>query len=246
MAGAELGGVVGALVASIIGAECGKFVQKTTPIDLVITPAVTLCAGIGVAYAIAPILVKFMENLGQLIDWAMMLSPIMMSVVIAIIMGMLLTLTISSAAIAISLSLSGLSAGAATVGCAAQMIGFAVMSYRDNGILGVVAQGLGTSMLQMPNILKNPKIWLPPTLAGAVLTPFATVIFDMTNVPFGAGMGTSGFVGQVGTLNAMGTNFHVIGLILLFHIVLPAILTLLFAKIMRAQGMIKDGDLTLP
>lgn len=246
LVGAELGGVVGALVASVIGAELGKFVHKTTPVDIIITPAITLCAGMSAAYAIAPAIASLMTSLGQFIGWAMELSPILMSIIIAITMGALLTLPISSAAIAISLGLSGLSAGAATVGCAAQMIGFAVMSYRDNGISGVVAQGLGTSMLQMPNILKNPKVWLPPTLAGAVLAPFATVIFGMTNIPIGAGMGTSGLVGQVGTLDAMGVSIYTIGLIALFHVVLPAILTLIFAKVMRSRGMIKDGDLKLP
>lgn len=244
--GSELGGVVGAFVASVIGAELGKFVHKITPIDIIITPAITLCTGIAMAYAVAPLIANLMTNLGAFINWTMALSPLLMSIVIAVTMGLFLTLPISSAAIAISLGLSGLSAGAATVGCAAQMIGFAVMSYKDNGISGAIAQGLGTSMLQMPNIIKNPKVWLPPTLAGATLAPFATMIFGMTNIPIGAGMGTSGLVGQVATLNAMGTSINTLILIGLFHIVLPAILTLLFAKVLRHKGMIKDGDLKLP
>lgn len=244
--GAEMGGVVGALVAGIIGVECGKFLHKTTPIDIIITPATTLMAGMATAYALAPAIASLMSSLGELISWAMALSPIMMSIIIAVVMGMLLTLPISSAAIAISLELSGLSAGAATIGCAAQMVGFAAMSYRVNGISGVVSQGLGTSMIQMPNILKNPKIWLPPTLAGAILAPIATGIFGMTNIPVGAGMGTSGLVGQVGTLEAMGMSIHTLTLIIAFHVILPAILTMIFAKILQSRGLIKPQDLKLP
>lgn len=244
--GAEMGGVVGALVAGIIGVECGKFLHKTTPIDIIITPATTLMAGMATAYALAPAIASLMSSLGELISWAMALSPIMMSIIIAVVMGMLLTLPISSAAIAISLELSGLSAGAATIGCAAQMVGFAAMSYRVNGISGVVSQGLGTSMIQMPNILKNPKIWLPPTLAGAILAPIATGIFGMTNIPVGAGMGTSGLVGQVGTLEAMGMSIHTLMLIIAFHVILPAILTMIFAKILQSRGLIKPQDLKLP
>lgn len=244
--GAEMGGVVGALVAGIIGVECGKFLHKTTPIDIIITPATTLMAGMATAYALAPAIASLMSSLGELISWAMALSPIMMSIIISVVMGMLLTLPISSAAIAISLELSGLSAGAATIGCAAQMVGFAAMSYRVNGISGVVSQGLGTSMIQMPNILKNPKIWLPPTLAGAVLAPIATGIFGMTNIPVGAGMGTSGLVGQVGTLEAMGMSIHTLMLIIAFHVILPAILTMIFAKILQSRGLIKPQDLKLP
>lgn len=244
--GAEMGGVVGALVAGIIGVECGKFLHKTTPIDIIITPATTLMTGMATTYALAPAIASLMSSLGELISWAMALSPIMMSIIIAVVMGMLLTLPISSAAIAISLELSGLSAGAATIGCAAQMVGFAAMSYRVNGISGVVSQGLGTSMIQMPNILKNPKIWLPPTLAGAILAPIATGIFGMTNIPVGAGMGTSGLVGQVGTLEAMGMSIHTLTLIIAFHVILPAILTMIFAKILQSRGLIKPQDLKLP
>ncbi|MDO4440718.1 MAG: PTS sugar transporter subunit IIC [Moraxella sp.] len=245
LVGAELGGVVGALVAAIVGAEIGKLFHKTTPIDIIITPTITLIAGMATAHLIAPTISSLMVSLGDFISWSMALSPIVMSIVIAIAMGMLLTLPISSAAIAISLGLSDLAAGAATVGCAAQMVGFAVMSHRDNGISGVISQGLGTSMIQMPNILKNPYIWLPPTLTGAILAPIATVIFGMSNIPIGAGMGTSGLVGQVGTLEAMGASIPTLVLIVLFHFILPAVLTLIIARIMRAKGLIKDGDLTL-
>lgn len=244
-AGASLGGPVGAFVAALIGAEFGKFVHRTTPLDIIVTPVTTLIVGMAVAGFVSPLIAELMTSLGQFIMWAVELSPIIMSIVVAVAMGLILTLPISSAAIAISLGLGGLAAGAATVGCAAQMIGFAVMSYRDNGMGGAVACGLGTSMIQMPNILKNPKIWLPPTLAGAILAPFATAMFGMTNIPSGAGMGTSGLVGQIGTLDAMGASLSTWGLIIVFHVLLPALLTWIFAKVMRAKGWIKDGDLAL-
>lgn len=245
LAGAVMGGPVGAFVAAIIGAECGKFVSRTTPVDIIITPSVTLITGMGTATVVSPAISQLMTSLGAFIMWAVELSPIIMSIVVAVAMGLMLTLPISSAAIAISMGLSGLAAGAATVGCAAQMMGFAVMSYRDNGIGGAIACGLGTSMLQMPNILKNLKIWLPPTLAGALLAPFATAYFGMTNIPSGAGMGTSGLVGQIGALEAMGTSGTNLVLIIAFHIILPALLTLIIAQLFYKQGWIKKGDLAL-
>ncbi len=244
-AGAAMGGPVGAFVAALIGAEFGKFVHRTTPLDIIVTPATTLIVGMAVAAFISPAIEQMMVSLGEFIMWAVELSPIVMSIVVAVAMGLILTLPISSAAIAISLGLGGLAAGAATVGCAAQMIGFAVMSYRDNGIGGAMACGLGTSMIQMPNILKNLKIWLPPTLSGALLAPFATAVFGMTNIPSGAGMGTSGLVGQIGTLDAMGATLGTWGLIVAFHLLLPALLTWLIAQIFYKKGWIKTGDLRL-
>ncbi|OOR89617.1 PTS sugar transporter subunit IID [Moraxella caviae] len=244
LAGASAGGVVGAFVAAAVGAEFGKLLHKITPIDIIITPAATLIAGLLSAQFFAPIIAAIMASLGEFIMWAVELQPIVMSVIVAVVMGMVLTLPISSAALAISLSLGGVAAGAATIGCAAQMVGFAVMGWRDNGVAGVLSNGLGTSMLQMPNIIKNPKIWIPPTLSGALLAPFGA-LFGMANVPSGAGMGTSGLVGQVGTLEAMGASAQTLVLIGLFHIVLPAILTLIFAHFMRKKGWIKTGDLRL-
>ncbi len=243
--GANLGGAIGAFVAVLIGAELGKLVHRTTPLDIIITPATTLLAGMATAHLVSPIIANLMTSLGQFIVWAVDLSPIFMSMVVAVVMGLILTLPISSAAIAISLGLGGLAAGATTVGCAAQMIGFAVMSYKDNGIGTAVACGLGTSMIQMPNILKNPKIWLPPTLTGAILAPFATAVFGMTNIPIGAGMGTSGLVGQISTLEAMGANATTWGLIIAFHFVLPALLTYLIAQVFYKYRWIKQGDLSL-
>lgn len=245
LTGAALGGPVGCFIAVAIGTEIGKLVSKTTPIDIIVTPAATLITGMAAAQFIGPIIAAAMNEAGALIMWAVELQPIWMSVIVAVLMGMILTLPISSAAIAIALSLSGLAAGAATVGCCAQMVGFAVMGFKENRWSGLLSQGLGTSMLQMPNIVKNPLIWIPPTLSGAILGPIATVGFQMSNIPSGAGMGTSGLVGQVGTINAMGNAPSVWLAIGLLHFVLPAVLTLIIAAFMRKKGWIKDGDLKL-
>ncbi|MBQ9881114.1 MAG: PTS sugar transporter subunit IIC, partial [Synergistes sp.] len=164
---------------------------------------------------------------------------------VSAIMGMILTLPISSAAIAVALKLSGLAAGAAAVGCSTQMIGFAVMSFRENGLSGLLSQGLGTSMLQMPNIVRHPVIWVPPTLASLILGPVSTLVFRMTNVPSGAGMGTSGLVGQFGAIEAMGASTGVLIQIALMHFILPAVVTLIIAEIMRKAGLIKGSDLKL-
>ena len=244
-AGAALGGPVGCFIAAAVGAECGKLVSKTTPVDIIATPAVTLMAGVAVAQFIGPAIAAMMTEIGALIMWAVELQPLLMGMVVAVLMGIILTLPISSAAIAIALSLSGLAAGAATVGCCAQMVGFAVMSFKENRWAGLLSQGLGTSMLQMPNIVKNPKIWIPPIVASAVLGPVATLGFKMSNIPSGAGMGTSGLVGQVGTINAMGNAPSVWLAIGLLHFVLPALITWVVAMLLRKKGWIKDGDLKL-
>ena len=244
-AGAALGGPVGCFIAAAVGAECGKLVSKTTPVDIIVTPAVTLMAGVAVAQFIGPAIAAMMTEIGALIMWAVELQPLLMGMVVAVLMGIILTLPISSAAIAIALSLSGLAAGAATVGCCAQMVGFAVMSFKENRWAGLLSQGLGTSMLQMPNIVKNPKIWIPPIVASAVLGPVATLGFKMSNIPSGAGMGTSGLVGQVGTINAMGNAPAVWLAIGLLHFVLPALITLAVAMLLRKKGWIKEGDLKL-
>ncbi|MBV7440082.1 PTS sugar transporter subunit IIC [Weeksellaceae bacterium TAE3-ERU29] len=245
LSGASLGGPVGCFVAVLFATEIGKIVSKTTPVDIIITPAVTLFVGLGIAQFTGPYIQSGMEQVGAFIEWAVDLQPFLMGIIVAVIMGILLTLPISSAAIAIALSLSGISAGAATVGCCAQMIGFAVMSYRENGWGGFISQGLGTSMLQLSNIVKNPKIWIPPIIASAILGPIATIGFKMLNVPSGAGMGTSGFVGQIGTLEAMGNSSKVFLAIGLLHFVAPAIICLLICEGMRKIGWIKWGDLKL-
>ena len=242
-AGAELGGPVGAFLAAVIGAECGKLISKETKLDIVLTPMVVIITGGLMAKFVGPGINSFMKYLGQVIMRATELQPVPMGVIVSTLMGMALTLPISSAAIGLMLKLSGLAAGAATVGCSAQMVGFAVMSYRENGVGGLVSQGLGTSMLQMPNIVNNPYVWIPPTLSGALLGPLATTVFKMKNIPIGSGMGTAGLVGQFGTIEAMGSNPLLA--ILLLHFLLPAILTLIFAELMRKWGLIKENDLLL-
>lgn len=236
---------IGAFVAVIVAAECGKFVHRTTPLDIIVTPLTTLLTGAIIAHTLSPLISSALMGVSDIITWAMGLSPIIMSMVVAVVMGVLLTLPISSTAIAISVGLSGLGAGAATVGCAAHMIGFAVMSHKDNGIGTTIACGLGTSMIQLPNLVKNPKLWLPPILTGAILAPFATVIFGMQNIPSGAGMGTSGLVGQIGTLDAMGASVHVWVLIGMFHFILPAVLCWLIYRLFIKMTWIKYGDLRL-
>lgn len=245
MAGAKLGGPAGCFVAAVIGAELGKMVSKETKVDIIVTPAVTIIVGVLVGQLVGPGIKVIMDSLGQMIMVATELQPIPMGIFVSVVMGMVLTLPISSAALAIMLGLGGLAGGAATVGCCAQMVGFAVASYRENGWGGLISQGLGTSMLQVPNIVRNPLIWIPPTLAAAIIGPLATTILPMLNNPAGSGMGTSGLVGQFGTIAVMGTGTMVWVKIALLHFILPAILTLFFAEIMRKKGWIKPGDMKL-
>lgn len=239
----RIGEPVGALVAALAGAEVGKRVAGKTKVDIILVPVTTIVAGGLVGEFIGPGVSLFMKTLGAIINEATRLHPIPMGIIVSTLMGMILTLPISSAAIAISLGLSGLAAGAATVGCSTQMIGFAIASYRDNGIGGLFAQGLGTSMLQVPNIIRNPRIWIPPTAASALLGPLATRVFHMENIPTGAGMGTSGLVGQIGTIAAMGASAW--PKILLLHFLLPGILTWAIALVLRRTGWIKPGDMRL-
>ena len=247
--GNELGGPVGAFVATIFAVEIGKIVSKETKIDILVTPAVTILVGVLVAQFTGPAVSVFMTTFGNLIMEATEMQPIFMGALIAVLVGIALTLPISSAAICIMLDLSGLAGGAATVGCCCQMVGFAVMSYKENGIGGLFAQGIGTSMLQMPNIIKNWKIWIPPTLASAIIGPLSTTLFKMENIPIGSGMGTCGFVGQFGTVTAMeaagkGGSMMWLG-ILLLNFILPAIITLIIAKFMRSKNLIRPDDLKL-
>ena len=245
MAGAKLGGPAGCFVAAVIGAEFGKLVSKETKVDIIITPMVTIITGVATGVFIGPTINTMMVALGALIMKATELQPIPMGLLVSVLMGLILTAPISSAAVAMMLKLGGLAAGAATVGCAAQMVGFAVASYRENGWGGLVSQGLGTSMLQVPNIVRNPRILIPPTLAGAILGPVATTIWPMTNIPAGAGMGTSGLVGQFGTFEAMGMTGGVMFKVVMLHFILPAILTILISEYMRKTGWIKYGDMKL-
>ncbi|WP_283153862.1 PTS transporter subunit IIC [Guptibacillus hwajinpoensis] len=244
-AGAELGGPAGSYAAAIIAAEAGKLVSKSTKLDIIVTPLITIFAGYGTAALIGPGIQTLLTNFGSLIMWATEQRPIIMGIIVAVLMGLALTAPISSAAIAIMLGLEGIAAGAATIGCAAQMVGFAVSSYRENGVGGIVAQGIGTSMLQVANIVRNPWVLLPPTLAGAILAPIGSGWLLMLNNPSGAGMGTSGFVGQIMTLNVMGTGGNIWTAILLLHFIGPAIISLLISEVMRKKGLIRLGDMKI-
>ena len=239
------GGPAGAFVAVALGAEFGKMVSKETKVDILVTPAVTLIMGGIGAKLIGPAIGWCMLKLGDLIMTATEWQPFVFGIVISVVVGLALTAPISSAALCIMLDLSGLAAGAATVGCCAQMVGFAVASYKENGVGGLVAQGLVTSMLQISNIIKNPWILLPATLAGAIVGPISTCLLKMTNIPVGAGMGTSGLVGQIGTFTDMGFTLDTLWKVLLIQIVLPAVLTILIDQVLRRTGKIKDGDYKL-
>ncbi len=243
--GAAAGGPAGAFIAAVVGAEFGKAVAGETKVDIIVTPVTTIVAGLAAGFFAGPGINRIMVGFGALIMRATELQPVPMGILVAVMMGLALTAPISSAALAMMLQLGGLAAGAATVGCAAQMVGFAVASYRENGMGGLISQGLGTSMLQIPNIVKNPRILIPPTLAAAILGPFATTVFKMENIPAGAGMGTSGLVGQFGTIDAMGSGGTVVTGILLLHFLLPAALSLAIAEYMRGKKWIKFGDMKL-
>ncbi|HOE56231.1 MAG TPA: PTS sugar transporter subunit IIC [Bacillota bacterium] len=238
-----IGEPVGALFAALIGAEAGKLIHGKTKLNIILVPAVTIIIGGLASVFISPFMSSLMTALGQMVNYATELQPVPMGILVSTIMGMVLTLPISSAALAISLKLDGLAAGAATVGCCAQMIGFAVASYRENKLGGLVAQGIGTSMLQVPNIVKNPLIWIPPTIASAVLGPIASAVFKMRNNAVGAGMGTSGLVGQFATIETMGTAS--LPLILVLHFLAPAAITIIVSKYMRKKNWIKFGDMKL-
>lgn len=243
--GAELGGPAGSYVTALLAIEFGKIVYKETRVDIIVTPLVTIVVGFMTGKFIGPPINTFMLGFGEVINWSTMQRPFMMGILVAVLMGIALTAPISSAAIAIMLSLDGLAAGAATIGCAAQMIGFATSSYRENGFGGFLAMGIGTSMLQVANILKKPIILLPPTIAGAVLAPFATVWLGLTNNASGAGMGTSGFVGQIMTFESMGFSMNIFWSILILHVIAPAVISLLLSEWFRRRGWIKFGDMKI-
>ena len=246
IAGNELGGPVGALVATIVATELGKIVSKETRVDILVTPGVTIISGVLIAQFAGPGVSRFMTLFGNMVKTATEMQPFFMGILVSALIGIALTLPISSAAICIMLSLDGIAGGAATAGCCAQMVGFAVLSFRENGWGGLFAQGLGTSMLQMGNIVKNPRIWIAPTLASMVTGPISTLVFRLENIPAGSGMGTCGLVGPIGIYTAMpegGLNMW-LG-ILLICFLLPAVLTLAFGSVLRRTGWIKEGDLKL-
>ncbi len=244
-----LGDPLSAFLAAITVVYIGKLVSGKTKVDILVTPFCCILCGATVGLLFGPPISSFMSWLGQIIQWATEQAPFTMGIVISVLMGIILTLPISSAALGVMLGLSGTAAGAATVGCCANMIGFAVASFRENKWNGLLAQGLGTSMIQISNIVKKPVIWLPAIITSAILGPVSTMVFKMTNNPIGSGMGTSGLVGQINTYQTMveqgNGKGYVIFLIILMQIVLPAILSLIISEIMRKMKWIKDGDMKL-
>ena len=251
------GGPLAVLFVAIVAAEVGKAVSKETKIDILVTPIVTVLVGVGFAALIAAPVGTAASAVGQAIMWATELQPFFMGIIVSVVIGVALTLPISSAAICAALGLTGLAGGAAVAGCCAQMVGFAVMSFRENRWGGLAAQGIGTSMLQMGNIVRNPRIWIPPTVASAITGPIGTCIFrmEMNGAPVSSGMGTCGLVGQIGVYTgwvndiAAGVKTAITGMdwlgLVLISFVLPAVLTWLIAIPLRRCGWIKDGDLKL-
>jgi uncharacterized membrane protein len=247
--GYEAGGPVGAYLAVIIGAEIGSLISRRTPVDIILTPLVTIIAGgLFARYCCSPIN-DFMLYLGEVINKATMLSPFMMGIAVSVLVGCALTLPISSVAICVMLGIDGLAAGAATVGCCAQMVGFAVTSFKDNGMGGLLSQGLGTSMLQIGNIVRRPAIWIAPTLTAAILGPVSTVWLQMTNNALGAGMGTSGLVGPLATFATMTEAGAAAGpltiKIICLYFLAPAVISLGIHMLLKKTGLVKAGDMKL-
>lgn len=256
------GGPLAVLIIAVLSCECGMLVSKKTKVDIIVTPLVTIVAGVFFTLLFASHIGKAAYVFGNLIMWATTLKPFLMGILISVIVGLLLTLPVSSAAVCAALGLTGLAGGAAVAGCCAQMVGFAVMSFKENGWSGILSQGLGTSMLQMPNIVKNPRIWIPPTLASVITGPVATCFFkmQMNGAAVSSGMGTCGLVGQIGIITgwfepsqaavvhgAVSVSpgiFDWLGLVLICFI-LPAVFSVLFCSILRKIGWIKDGNLLL-
>ena len=256
---AGAGGPLAVLLIAIVAAECGKAVSKETKVDILVTPLVTILTGVALSALIAPAIGTAASSVGTFVEWATVLQPFWMGILVSVVVGMALTLPISSAAICAALGLTGLAGGAAVAGCCAQMVGFAVMSFRENRWGGLVSQGLGTSMLQMGNIVKNPKIWIPPILTSTITGPLATCLFHFQmNDPSGgvaSGMGTCGMVGPIGVYAGwvndvtMGVKEAITGMdylaMALICLVLPAVLTWLFGLLFRKLGWIREQDLKL-
>ena len=251
------GGPLAVYFVVIVASEFGKLVSKETKIDILVTPIVTILVGIGFAALVAKPIGTAASAVGDFVKWATVLQPFWMGMLVSAVIGIALTLPISSAAICAALGLTGLAGGAAVAGCCAQMVGFAVMSFRENRWGGLVAQGIGTSMLQMPNIVKNPRIWIPPTLASMITGPLATCLFklEMNGAPVSSGMGTCGFVGQIGVYTgwvndvSSGAKAAIsamdwMGMVLICFI-LPAVLSWFFCALLRRWGWIKENDLKL-
>ena len=239
---------LGAFIAALAGIYIGRLVVGKTKVDILVTPLASILSGATVGLILGPPISKFMAFLGELINIGTKQQPFLMGIIVSVLMGIILTLPISSAALGVILNLSGVAAGAATVGCCANMIGFAVASYRENKVNGLLAQGLGTSMLQIGNIVRKPIIWLPAIITSAILGPIATMVFEMENNATGSGMGTAGLVGQITTYQTMaadGDGIMVLVKIIVLHFLLPAVLSLGISEFMRKKGWIQDGDMKL-
>ncbi|MDO4552862.1 MAG: PTS sugar transporter subunit IIC [Bacillota bacterium] len=240
---------LGAFVGAFVAVEFGRLVSGKTPVDILVTPIVAIGTGSIAGLIAGPPISALMTAIGELINWGAEQQPFLIGIIVSVLMGMALTLPISSAAIGIALGLSGIAAGAATVGCCCQMVGFAVMSYRENKMGGLIAQGLGTSMLQIPNIFKKPVVWLPPTIASAILGPVSSYFLGMTSNAIGSGMGTSGLVGPIMAWQTMAAEGAATGVIaaeiVIMYFIAPAAVTLAISEFMRKKGWIRFGDLKL-
>ena len=240
---------LGAFIAAIVGIYVGRAVSGKTKVDILVTPFACIVSGSAVGLILGPPISAFMTWLGSIINWGTVQAPFLMGIIVSVLMGIILTLPISSAALGIILGLDGIAAGAATVGCCANMVGFAVASFRENKVNGLLAQGLGTSMLQIGNIVKKPVIWLPAIITSAILGPVSTIVLQMTNNATGSGMGTAGLVGQINAYQTMAASgmapATVLVQIAVMHFLLPAILALVISEFMRKKGWIKDGDMAL-
>lgn len=244
-----VGEPLGAFVAAFVALEVGSLVSGKTKVDIIVTPLVGILSGATVGLLVGPPISAFMAFIGEVINTSAQQQPVLMGILVAVLMGIALTLPISSAAIGVSLGLSGIAAGAAVTGCCCQMVGFAVMSFRENKWSGIVAQGVGTSMLQMPNIIRHPIVWLPPIIASAILGPISSAVLGMTATKVGAGMGTSGLVGCIDTFTTMTAGGIDAWIVLLeivgIQIILPALICLGISELMRKLGAIRQGDLKL-
>lgn len=239
---------LGAFIAALVGIEFGHLVSGKTKVDILVTPLVTILTGSAVGLILGPPISSFMTWLGSIINWGTEQQPFLMGIIVSVLMGMILTLPISSAALGIILNLGGLAAGAAVIGCCCNMVGFAVASYRENGVGGLIAQGIGTSMLQVPNIVRKPTIWIPAIVSSAIVGPIGTVLLNMQCNASGCGMGSAGFVGQIMTWQTMiqyDAPMVVLVKIILLQFVLPAVVTLAVSEFMRKKNWIKAGDMAL-
>ena len=240
---------LGAFVAAYVAIEVGHLVAGKTKVDILVTPLISICAGAAIGLFVGPYITDFMKWLGGLVNVNVEQSPIFGGIIVSVLMGMILTLPISSAAIGISMGLTGLAAGAATIGCCCQMVGFAVASYRENKVGGLLAQGVGTSLLQIPNIVRRPIIWIPAIVSSAILGPVASAVLHMVSTPVGSGMGSAGFVGQIAAFGAMTeagmSTWMALLQIAIMHFILPALLTLGVSEFMRKKGWIREGDMAL-